>query len=135
MAAVEARSPAPNPGSADFVAEAAPPAPAVAIASATPDAAAPAAPAAPVAASGSLSPADFPLVDTARSTAWPRSTLPGADPAMEGYLVRHNEMAGADALGGFVPYLDVVAAGEQEALPARAADAAGDAPAREGDRQ
>ncbi len=54
---------------------------------------------------------------------------------MEGYLVRHNEMAGADALGGFVPYLDVVTAGEQEAVPARAAAAAGDAPAREDDRQ
>jgi hypothetical protein len=49
---------------------------------------------------------------------------------MEGYLVRHSEMAGTDALGGFVPYLDVVAAGEQEAVPA--ADVA---PVREDDRQ
>ena len=128
-APVEVRSLAPNPGSADFVVEASPPPPAVA--SATPEAT----PATPAATAGSLSPADFPLVDTARSTAWPRAGLPGADPAMEGYLVRHNEMAGADALGGFVPYLDVVAAGEQEALPARAADAAGDAPARGDDRQ
>jgi negative regulator of sigma E activity len=131
-ASVEVRSLAPNPGSADFVAGASPPAPA--IASATPDAA-PAIAAAPVAASAPLSPADFPLADTARSTAWPRAGLPGADPAMEGYLVRHNEMAGADALGGFVPYLDVVAAGEQEAVPAGAAEASGDAPVRGNDRQ
>ena len=54
-----------------------------------------------------LSPTDFPL--ETRSNAWPRAGLAGADPAMEGYLVRHNEMAGGDALGGFVPYLDVVA--------------------------
>jgi hypothetical protein len=128
----EVRSLAPNPGSADFVAEAAPPVPATAIT--TPEAA-PTTPAAPAVAAGSLSPADFPLVDTARSTAWPRAGLPGSDPAMEGYLVRHNEMAGADALGGFVPYLDVVAAGEEEAVPERGADAAGTAPVREDDRQ
>lgn len=121
---VEERIVAPNPGFADFVAQA-PPAPAVA--TTAPGAPAPAA-AAPADAAVALSPTDFPLVDTARSTAWPRAGLPGSDAAMEGYLVRHNEMAGADALGGFVPYLDVVAAGEQEALPAAA-------PAREDDGQ
>ena len=122
---MRARSLAPNPGSADFVAEASTTAPAIASAPADPSPAVAAAPA------GSLSPADFPLVDTARPTDWPRAGLPGSDPAMEGYLVRHNEMAGADALGGFVPYLDVVAAGEQEAVPARGTEA----PVSEGDRQ
>jgi hypothetical protein len=51
---------------------------------------------------------------------------------MEGYLVRHNEMADAAALGGFVPYLDVVTAGEDEGQPA---DDGADAAAPGGDRQ
>ena len=67
------------------------------------------------------SPADFPLVDTG-DKAWPRSGLPGVqgDPQLEAYLVRHNQMLANDGLGGFVPYVDVVARD-----PARsAADAA-----------
>jgi hypothetical protein len=41
---------------------------------------------------------------------WPRSTLAGADaPALEAYLVRHNQMMANDGLSGFVPYVDVVA--------------------------
>ena len=63
----------------------------------------------------SLSPEDFPLDPSAQPKSWPRSSAPGgADAAMEGYLVRHSEMAGGDGLGGFMPYLDVVAGGEAE---------------------
>ena len=67
------------------------------------------------------SPADFPLVDTGEK-AWPRSSLEavGSDPQLEAYLVRHNQMLAEGGLGGFVPYVDVVARD-----PARsAADAA-----------
>jgi hypothetical protein len=58
----------------------------------------------------SQSPADFPLVDTGEK-AWPKSGLPavGNDPQLEAYLVRHNQMLSNDGLGGFVPYVDVVA--------------------------
>jgi hypothetical protein len=110
---------APTPGAADLVAERTPaPAP-----DAAPRGAAPIpAEATPDAAIAATSPTEFPLAE--RSTSWPRAGLPGADPAMEGYLVRHNEMANADALGGFVPYLDVVTAEETEpaeAVPAAAA--------------
>jgi hypothetical protein len=117
-------APAPTPGSADFIAEA----PAVEPApTATPGvlAAAPVGPVAPVASGPTQSPTDFPLADAARPTTWPRPGLPGSeDAAMEGYLVRHNEMAGADALGGFVQYIDVVAAGKPESMPARPDEAA-----------
>ena len=120
---------APNPGAADLVATAPTPAattdtPAVAAASG--------AATGPAVATTATSPTEFPLADTARPSTWPRAGLPGSDPAMEGYLVRHNEMADAAALGGFVPYLDVVTAGDEEALPT---DDATDAAAREGDRQ
>ena len=56
------------------------------------------------------SPADFPLVDTGEKS-WPKSDLPavGNDPQLEAYLVRHNQMLANDGLGGFVPYVDVVA--------------------------
>ena len=39
------------------------------------------------------------------------SGLPGAanDPQLEAYLVRHNQMLANGGLGGFVPYVDVVA--------------------------
>ena len=73
------------------------------------------------------SPTDFPLVDTGEK-AWPRSGLPGAanDPQLEAYLVRHNQMLANDGLGGFVPYVDVVARD-----PARSAADALPAPATE----
>jgi hypothetical protein len=73
------------------------------------------------------SPADFPLVDTGEK-AWPRSGLPGAanDPQLEAYLVRHNQMLANGGLGGFVPYVDVVARD-----PARSAADALPAPATE----
>jgi hypothetical protein len=114
---------APTPGAADLVAERAPdPAPSAR----SPDAAAmTVAASTPETATEALSPTEFPLAE--RSTSWPRAGLPGADPAMEGYLVRHNEMANADALGGFVPYLDVVTAEQPEA--AAAAPSAESAPA------
>jgi hypothetical protein len=65
-----------------------------------------------------VSPAEFPLDPAAPPKSWPRSAAPGgAEAELEGYLVRHSEMAGGDALGGFVPYLDVVA-GEDAAAPA-----------------
>jgi hypothetical protein len=57
------------------------------------------------------SPTEFPLVESADKRSWPRSGLAQAtdDPAIEAYLVRHNQMLANDGLGGFVPYLDVVA--------------------------
>jgi len=57
------------------------------------------------------SPADFPLVDSGEKRSWPRSELPGvdSDPSIEAYLVRHNQMLAGDGMGGFVPYVDVVA--------------------------
>lgn len=59
----------------------------------------------------SASPADFPLADSADKRSWPRSqVLVGrSDPSLEAYLVRHNQMLANDGLGGFVPYVDVVA--------------------------
>lgn len=116
-ASAEPRATGPTPGSADLVAST--PSPLVAPVPVPPPSS-PVASESPVVATAATSPVDFPLADTTRPTGWPRAGLPGSDAAMEGYLVRHNEMAGADALGGFVPYLDVVAAGEEEALPATA---------------
>ncbi|MFH1600848.1 MAG: hypothetical protein ABIH12_11420, partial [Pseudomonadota bacterium] len=43
---------------------------------------------------------------------WPRSPLGQDDRAMEAYLVRHNALMASDGLGGFMPYVDVVAHGE-----------------------
>lgn len=59
----------------------------------------------------SESPADFPLADNGDKRSWPRSqVLVGrSDPSLEAYLVRHNQMLANDGLGGFVPYVDVVA--------------------------
>ncbi len=69
----------------------------------------------------SNSPADFPLVDTGEKR-WPRSELAvqGNDPALEAYLVRHNQMIASDGLSGFVPYIDVVASGAATSDPANA---------------
>jgi len=107
---------APTPGLADFLTQT----PAT-----SPDAVADATAAAGGATSTALpSPADFPLDPSAQPKAWPRSAAPGgADAAMEGYLVRHSEMVGGDALGGFVPYLDVVASGESEPATTEGEDA------------
>lgn len=68
------------------------------------------------------SPASFPLVDSGSERKWPRSALVGAtnDPALEAYLVRHNQMLANDGLGGFVPYVDVVAS--DQSPTARAAE-------------
>lgn len=46
---------------------------------------------------------------------WPRSPLAQDDRAMEAYLVRHNALMASDGLGGFMPYVDVVAHGEPAA--------------------
>ena len=65
------------------------------------------------------SPTEFPLLDSASKRSWPRSELiAGAnDPAIEAYLVRHNQMLANDGLGGFVPYLDVVARDPSATVP------------------
>lgn len=65
------------------------------------------------------SPADFPLVDSGDKRTWPRSELRGTanDPALEAYLVRHNQMLANDGLGGFVPYVDVVASDQPATAP------------------
>lgn len=57
------------------------------------------------------SPADFPLADGGDKRSWPRSQVlvGSSDPSLEAYLVRHNQMLANDGLGGFVPYVDVVA--------------------------
>lgn len=59
---------------------------------------------------GAQSPSDFPLTAASDGKAWPRSPLSagGNDPALEAYLIRHNQMMGDDGLSGFVPYVDVV---------------------------
>lgn len=75
------------------------------------------------------SPTEFPLSESHDKRSWPRSGLAQAtdDPALEAYLVRHNQMLANDGLGGFVPYLDVVAnddAGSAAARPDGAAESA-----------
>ena len=52
---------------------------------------------------------------------WPRSPVARDPRAMESYLVRHNAMVAADGLGGFMPYVDVVAHDERS-QPAPAAE-------------
>jgi anti-sigma factor RsiW len=52
---------------------------------------------------------DFPLAETAAPKPWPRSPLVPDDRAMSDYLVRHNALMAEDGLGGFMPYVDVVA--------------------------
>lgn len=78
------------------------------------------------------SPADFPLAETGNARQWPRSQLAAAGnaPVLEAYLVRHNQMMASDGLGGFVPYVDVVAGGA--ATDASGAARAPAAPAGEG---
>lgn len=66
-----------------------------------------AAPVSPVPAASSVR--DFPLADTGARKPWPRSPLAPDDRAMEDYLVRHNALMAEDGLGGFMPYVDVVA--------------------------
>ena len=135
----------PTPGSADLVAlrmPSAAPAPAAPAAATDPETPALLAAAAPSDRASPLpldspaldSPADFPLADTGEARRWPRSELvsgASSDPAIEAYLVRHNQMLANDGLGGFVPYVDVVANG-QPAAAAEEADADGDAPAGDG---
>lgn len=59
--------------------------------------------------------ADFPLATQPGGRPWPRSpVLPGPQ-AMEGYLVGHNTLMAQDGLGGFMPYVDVVANGDATA--------------------
>ncbi|MGH8050495.1 MAG: sigma-E factor negative regulatory protein [Arenimonas sp.] len=61
-------------------------------------------------AAGVMSPEDFPLVVSTEKKSWPRSPVnANSDPALEAYLVRHNQMMAQDGMGGFVPYVDVVA--------------------------
>lgn len=74
------------------------------------------------------SPSEFPLVETGAKS-WPKSPLArsGNDPALEAYLVRHNQMLSGDSLGGFVPYVDVVANETSETTDAAATDPAKDA--------
>jgi len=110
--------------SADLVASGSAPTPAASAANADALALAPAGPVAPLLGEAPVtaaragesplaatieSPTDFPLMQTGDKT-WPRSALAGADaPAMEAYLVRHNQMMANDGLSGFVPYVDIVA--------------------------
>ena len=70
----------------------------------------------------SQSPTEFPLVDSGDERSWPRSRCSAArnDPALEAYLVRHNQMLANDGLGGFVPYVDVVATSEPAPAPGAA---------------
>lgn len=44
---------------------------------------------------------------------WPRSPVARDPRAMEAYLVRHNALMASDGLGGFMPYVDVVAHDER----------------------
>jgi hypothetical protein len=73
----------------------------------------------PLSSSNPESPADFPLVDNGEARSWPKSELVGAssDPSIEAYLVRHNQMMSGENLGGFVPYVDVVANGQSTGAP------------------
>lgn len=52
---------------------------------------------------------DFPLAESGVRKPWPRSPVAPDDRAMEDYLVRHNALMAEDGLGGFMPYVDVVA--------------------------
>ena len=79
---------------------------------------------------GVESPENFPLNVSSENKAWPRSPVnANSDPALEAYLVRHNQMMAQDGMGGFVPYVDVVAQdveqpGKNEVL--KADESAGD---------
>ena len=59
---------------------------------------------------GVESPENFPLNVSNEKRSWPRSAVnTNSDPALEAYLVRHNQLMAQDGMGGFVPYVDVVA--------------------------
>lgn len=65
---------------------------------------------------GVESPENFPLNVSSEKKAWPRSPVnANSDPALEAYLVRHNQMMAQDGMGGFVPYVDVVAQDDEKA--------------------
>ena len=65
----------------------------------------------------SQSPEDFPLVENAVQKSWPRSPLAtGSDPALEAYLVRHNQMMANDSLNSFIPYVDVVTSDKEQSV-------------------
>lgn len=80
------------------------------------------------------SPTEFPLAESRDKRSWPRSGLAQAadDPALEAYLVRHNQMLANEGLGGFVPYLDVVANDDAGSAAARS-DGAADSATGAGD--
>jgi anti-sigma factor RsiW len=61
----------------------------------------------PVAAPASVS--DFPLAEFEGRKPWPRSPLLPESRSIEPYLVRHNALMAEGGLGGFMPYVDVVA--------------------------
>ncbi len=67
----------------------------------------PTAPVSPVEPLPSVS--DFPLAETSERKPWPRSPLVPDERAMSDYLVQHNALMAEDGLGGFMPYVDVVA--------------------------
>ncbi|MFY2764518.1 sigma-E factor negative regulatory protein [Arenimonas sp. MALMAid1274] len=73
----------------------------------------PPAPSTPVDAATSVR--DFPLAEVAGGKPWPRSPLAPDGRSMEAYLVRHNALMAEDGLGGFMPYVDVVAHATDEA--------------------
>jgi len=65
---------------------------------------------------GVESPENFPLNISSEKKTWPRSAVnANSDPALEAYLVRHNQMMAQDGMGGFVPYVDVVAQDAEQA--------------------
>jgi anti-sigma factor RsiW len=51
---------------------------------------------------------DFPLAEGERRE-WPRSPLATDEQQLEAYLVGHNTLMAEESLGGFMPYVDVVA--------------------------
>lgn len=61
---------------------------------------------------------EFPLAERERQ-AWPRSPLATDQQQLEAYLVGHNTLMAQDGLGGFMPYVDVVA---HDGAPDAAAD-------------
>ena len=73
------------------------------------------------------SPTEFPLADSGEKRSWPRSELIGAasGPGIEAYLVRHNQMLANEGLGGFVPYVDVVASDQPAAVSGQDVSRAG----------
>lgn len=74
------------------------------------------------------SPTEFPLVEGSDKRSWPRSGLArdSDDPALEAYLVRHNQLLANDGLGGFVPYVDVVSSDKSGGAGEKAAALTGD---------